>query len=105
MRRFVLAGLAICAIIAGVVSYYASSRPDGLERVAEVLTGGQSTDTGTTVPIAAPMADYEVPGVRSKRVAGGLAGLAGVVVTFAICVVVGKFVGRRRDSTGRDDKD
>ncbi|MBD3784286.1 MAG: PDGLE domain-containing protein, partial [Micrococcales bacterium] len=30
-RRLVVVGLAVCLVIAGVVSFYASSHPDGLE--------------------------------------------------------------------------
>ena len=50
----------------------------------------------TVSPVAAPMPDYEAPGVDNKRVAGGLAGVAGVFVTFVLCVIIGKLAARRR---------
>ena len=34
-NKFLLAGILISLAIAGVLSYYASSSPDGLEKVAE----------------------------------------------------------------------
>lgn len=33
-KRFILGALLICALIAGGLSFYASSHPDGLEKVA-----------------------------------------------------------------------
>ena len=33
-RRLMLVGILVCLVLAGVVSYYASSHPDGLEFVA-----------------------------------------------------------------------
>jgi len=34
-NKFILAGIALSLLIAGVLSFYASSHPDGLEKVAE----------------------------------------------------------------------
>lgn len=94
MKRFVFAGLLASLVIAGAISYYASSQPDGFERVAEMSVESEMVETVS--PVAAPMPDYEVGGVENKRVAGGLAGVAGVVVTFVLCVIVGRLASRRR---------
>ena len=34
-RKFYLSGLVVSLFLAGVISFYASSSPDGLEKVAE----------------------------------------------------------------------
>jgi hypothetical protein len=102
MKRFVLPGLLASVVIAGAISYYASSRPDGFERVAEMSV--QSEVDETVSPATAPMPDYEVGGLDNKRLAGGIAGVAGVVVTFVLCVIVGRLASRRR-KPGEDNKE
>jgi cobalt/nickel transport protein len=75
-RALVIAGLAIALVLAGVVSFYASGHPDGLEFVAE-KTGFIDTaqdHAGRT----SPFADYATSGVDNGRLSGGRAGVAGV---------------------------
>lgn len=92
MKRLVVIGVLASVIVAGAISYYASSKPDGFERAAGILGENHADETG----VRAPMPDYQVGGLNSQRLAGGLAGIAGVVVTFVVCVIVGKLVARRR---------
>jgi PDGLE domain len=81
-RKFLIAGMAVALFVAAVVSYYASSAPDGLEKVA--------ADKGINVnekdhPLGdAPFADYSSEGIENERLSGGLAGIAGVALTFVI---------------------
>jgi cobalt/nickel transport protein len=99
-RTFAVAALVVTLLLAGVASYYASSHPDGLEHVAE-KTG--FLDTADDHPAGdGPMADYSVKGVDSPRLAGGLAGVVGVVVTLVLAGVLGYAVRRRRPRTGAD---
>lgn len=99
-RTFVLVALAVTLLLAGVASYYASSHPDGLEHVAE-QTG--FLDTADDHPVGdGPMADYDVRGVDSPRIAGGLAGVVGVVVTLVVAGGLGHVVRRRRSAAERD---
>lgn len=99
MKRLVAAGLLVALVLAGVVSYYASSSPDGLNKVAE---DKGFAATAEDHPLEdSPVADYEVRGVSDGRVAGGLAGVLGVVVTFALGGVVFLAVrGRGRSDPG-----
>ena len=86
VKLFVVAGLLLAVALAIFVSPFASSSPDGLERVAE--------DEGFAETAAehrlddSPVADYAVDGVDDERVSGGLAGLVGVLVTFGLGVGV-----------------
>jgi cobalt/nickel transport protein len=92
-RTFVLAGLVVALLLAGVVSFYASGHPDGLEYVAE-RTG--FLDTAEDSPAAGgPLADYEVVGVGNGRLSVGLAGVAGVLVTLVLAGALGYAVRRR----------
>lgn len=97
VKRFVIAGVAVAAILAGVVSFYASASPDGLERVA--------ADTGIAQnekehPLAgSPLSDYGVAGIADERLSGGLAGLIGMAATLAIGTGVFWVIRRRRPGT------
>lgn len=93
-RTFLLGGLLVALLVAGVGSYYASSHPDGLEHVAEKTGFLDSADDHATGD--GPMADYSVDGVDSPRLAGGLAGVTGVLVTLLLAGGIGYAVRRRR---------
>ena len=81
-RTFVLAGIAVALVLAFFVSPYASSNPDGLEKV--------SSDKGIDASVTdhaladSPLADYSVQGVENTGLSTGLSGIVGVAVTFAI---------------------
>ncbi|MEU4404240.1 energy-coupling factor ABC transporter permease [Streptosporangium sp. NPDC023963] len=97
---FLPAGVAVAALLAGLVSFYASSSPDGLERVAEDKGFiGQAADHALGEQ---PLADYgDVGGIPV-----GVAGLIGVGVTLAVGGGVFYAVRRREEGgTGRDDRD
>jgi hypothetical protein len=78
-RTFFLAGLAAVLLIAGVLSFHASSRPDGLEYVAEQTGFSDTSDDHAASD--GPLADYGVGGIDDARLSGGLAGVIGVGVT------------------------
>lgn len=78
-RAFLFAGLALSLFLAGVVSFYASSSPDGLERVgADVGFIDAATDSAAS---KSWLADYGIAGITDARISGGLAGVIGVIVT------------------------
>ena len=81
-RRFLLAGLIVALLIAGVGSYYASSHPDGLNYVAEqtgfIKHEKKPIDTGS------PFQGYSTKGVDDARLSGGIAGVAGVLLTLGL---------------------
>lgn len=81
-KRFFLVFLLAAAVVAGFVSYYASSEPDGLSKVAEdkgFASQEQEHKLGDS-----PLADYGVKDVENERLSGGLAGLIGVGATLAV---------------------
>jgi cobalt/nickel transport system permease protein len=92
---FILLGLAVTALLAVIVSGFASGSPDGLERVAEEQ--GFSDDAEDHDLAGSPVADYGVQGVDDDRVSTGLAGLIGVTVTFAAGLGLFHLVRRRSD--------
>ncbi|MFP5219171.1 MAG: PDGLE domain-containing protein [Actinomycetes bacterium] len=96
---FLLLGLLVALLLAGVVSGFASSSPDGLERVAEDK-GFLSTAEDSALADS-PVADYAVEGVEDERLSTGLAGVIGVTVTFVFGLGLFALV-RKRDSGSSD---
>ena len=93
-----LAGFAVVAIIVTVVlataaSPFASSSPDGLEKVA----ADTGIDAGVRASAAAdsPLADYGVAGVEHEGFGTSLAGIAGVAITVAVGLGTFSIIRRR----------
>lgn len=92
--KWVAAGILVVALVlAGVVSFYASSSPDGLNRVAE--DNGFSDTRKTHGADDSPLAGYSTSDVDSSRLSGGLAGVVGVLVVLVLAGGL-TFVVRRR---------
>lgn len=92
--RWVAVGIAVVALLlAGVVSYYASANPDGLEYVAG-KTGflDSASEHGAA---DGPLADYGTKGVDNARLSGGLAGVVGTVVVLVVAGGLALVVRRR----------
>ena len=81
-RLFVVAGLLVGLGLAILVSPFASSQPDGLEKVAEEQ---EFADAGREHDLAdGPLADYGVERVDDEEVGTATAGLIGTLLTFGI---------------------
>ncbi|MCZ7439408.1 PDGLE domain-containing protein [Micromonospora sp. WMMC241] len=107
---FLLGGLLVALVLAGVVSNYASSHPDGLD--SSLLKGctvnADDEITGGSCPAQqardheladSPLADYGVRGVGNDFLSTGLSGVLGVLLTFT--VGGGLFwLARRRNPAG-----
>jgi cobalt/nickel transport protein len=88
----IILGFAASLVIAGGISYYASSQPDGFEKAAGEIG---FLDTAEESPLKdSPLAEYGVAGVENERLSGALAGVIGVGATAAISFVI--FYGLRR---------
>jgi hypothetical protein len=96
LALFLVGGLIVALGLAFFVSPYASSSPDGLERVA--IEEGFA-EAAQDHPLAeSPLADYQVRGVEDERLATGLSGVVGVAITFGIGMIL---FGALRASRGR----
>ena len=92
-KRLVLVGLGICLLLATVVSFWASSHPDGLEFVAHRL--GFTDSAGQHASSDSPFAGYGTAGVHDARLSGGLAGLVGVLVVAVLAFGLMHLLRRR----------
>jgi cobalt/nickel transport protein len=95
-KKIIAAGILLALVVAGLLSPWASSWPDGLERVAENL-GFLNKAEGPAGPVweKSPLPDYKVPGVRDERWATGLAGVAGTLAIAAIAWGLARLLKKR----------
>lgn len=92
-RKFYIAGFVISLFLAGVVSFYASSSPDGLEKVAGDI--GFSETAKENANADGTLADYGVKGVENERASVGIAGVIGVIGTAVVAGIGFKLIARK----------
>lgn len=91
-------GAVIAAALALFASPLASRWPDGLDRTAEVLGFAHRAAAPT---LAAPIPDYQMPGIRATALATSIAGLAGTAVVFVLAWLLARALvprGREHDA-------
>ncbi|KUH98705.1 hypothetical protein AU189_06455 [Mycolicibacterium acapulense] len=109
--QFLAIFAAVTLLIAGVVSYFASSNPDGLDsttlRGCEVVETADGEElTGECIAqhaeehslAASPLADYAIGG---RDGTGGVAGIIGVLATLVVAGSVFWLIARSRRATDR----
>ncbi len=94
-RWFIAAGVGLALSLAALVSPFASSAPDGLEKVAEEKGFARKADA--PVWKQAPMPDYSAAAVGNGPT---LPGLVGTAAAFLAVLAVARLIARKR--TGND---
>lgn len=84
----------VTLVIAGFLSFYASSHPDGLEKVAETI--GFIDTAKDSANADSVLADYGVSGIENERASVGIAGVIGVLATGAGAMVLFRALGKRK---------
>ena len=83
---FVIGGLIVVLGLAFFASPYASSSPDGLEKVS--IDEGFDATAEEHALAESPLADYGVEGVDDEGLSTGLAGVIGVAITFGVGMIL-----------------
>jgi cobalt/nickel transport system permease protein len=78
-KKLLVIGLLASIVIAGFLSFYASSQPDGLEKVS--ADQGLDVTAVDSANADSALADYGVAGVENERASAFLGGLIGVAIT------------------------
>jgi cobalt/nickel transport protein len=93
-NRFLLGGIMVSIFVAGFISYYASSSPDGLEKVAEdkgfLDTAKDSANSDSF------LADYGIAGIDNERLSVGLSGIIGVIATLSVSLLIFKTLAKNK---------
>jgi cobalt/nickel transport protein len=94
-RSVALGILLVALLLAGVVSFYASSSPDGLNRVAQDkgFAGAEKSHQGA----GGAFAGYDTAAVNDRRLSGGVAGVVGVLVVLVLAGGLTVVLRRRRE--------
>ena len=93
-RRFdglVWIGLGICLLIALFLSPFASTSPDGLEKVAETKGFSEKGESWKFWKHA-PFPDYAVPWIKNEKVSNALSGLIGTLAIFLLALGIGRLI-------------
>lgn len=99
-RRFSLVAVLTALLVAGVLSGFASTSPDGLESVAESVG---LLEQEQEHPVAgSPLSGYQVSGVEDERLSTGVAGVVGVVLVLALAGGLAAVLSRRRNPQPAD---
>ncbi|MFG3421360.1 PDGLE domain-containing protein [Micromonospora sp. NPDC047730] len=108
---FLVGGLLVALLLAGVVSNFASSHPDGLDSSLREGCTFDADDniTGGSCPaqqekeheIGGPLADYGIAGIDNDFLSTGLSGVLGVLLTFAVAGGAFWLVRRRGPRDGQ----
>lgn len=91
-------GLGVALTLA-LFSPLASSRPDGLERVAEDTGFIEQAEEAPYVV----MPDYTIPGIRNDGMSTIISGVSGTLVVFALAWGLSRVLRSRTGSAGRAD--
>lgn len=100
-QTFVLSGLGVALLIAVLLSPFASSHPDGLDRVSQDLKfdhRAAGDPPARKLPFAAVFNEYSLKGAPNG-LATPLAGLIGTLVTFGLAWGAGKLLIKRESAT------
>ena len=102
MALFAVGAVVVALLLAAFVSPFASTAPDGLNKVA--IDKGFDRHAEESAVAGSPLAGYAVKDVQNEKVSKGLSGIAGVGITLLIAgAVFGGlwFVARRRSAGSR----
>jgi cobalt/nickel transport protein len=88
---FIWIGLGVSLLLALFLSPFASSSPDGLEKVAETK-GFSEKGEGGKVWKYAPFSEYTIPWIKNEKVSTAFSGLIGTLAIFSIVMGVGKLI-------------
>ncbi len=95
--KIVAAGiLLVSLLLAGVVSFYADSDPDGLTKVSE--DKGFADTEKDHAASEGPFAGYGSSFINDERLSGGFAGIVGVLVVLGLAGGLAYVVRRREPS-------
>jgi cobalt/nickel transport protein len=94
LNGFVYIGLGFSLLVALLLSPFASTSPDGLEKVAETK-GFLEKGKGWTFWRHAPFSDYSLPWIENEKVSTALSGLIGTLAIFFIAIGIGKAIKKR----------
>lgn len=106
-QAFIITGLGVALLVAVFLSPFASSNPDGLDRVSQdhgFDASAEENPPAHQLPFYSIFDEYALRGVP-EGIATPLAGLIGTLVTFGLAWGAGKLLVRGSDPNDRIQRD
>jgi cobalt/nickel transport protein len=95
-KKDILFGLFAALLLAILISPFASSFPDGLERVAE---DKGFLEKGEIQPaMVSPVPDYAWPGIKNEKLATSAAGIMGTLIVFGAAYGFAALIKRKENA-------
>ena len=98
-KKMVVVFAIVTIALAAVLSHFASTFPDGLERVSEKL--GFAEKGGALLGSPAP--DYSAPWMPNTRLSGSVVGVLGAGIVFLCAYLVGRLLSAMRRRGARSN--
>lgn len=95
-RVLILTGLALSLGLAILFAPFASGDPDGLEKVAEDLKFLETAEAQPPAWDAAPLPDYETPGV-AQWMSTSISGILGTLAAFGVACGAARLLKKREE--------
>ena len=93
-KKFYISGILATIFLSGTLSFYASSSPDGLEKVADKIGFIENAkDHNNSDGV---LADYGVKGIENPRLSVGIAGVIGVAITGGVAYLLFLGLAKRK---------
>lgn len=92
-KKFLAIGFVVAIMLAGVLSFYASSSPDGLEKVAQQI-GFNKTEKEHALS-SSPLAGYGVKTIEDERLSVGASGVIGVIIIGIASTLLFRFLRKK----------
>ena len=93
---FILLALLASVLLVIFIAPFASSSPDGLEKVAQDKGFLEKAQEQKATWKLSPISDYAVGGIKNESLATALAGLIGTLLTFGVGLGLAKVISRKR---------
>jgi hypothetical protein len=100
-RNTLLAGIAVALLVGGVVSYFASGDPDGLEKTQEELGADEPMHQGVESPPSV-FDGYSLKSLGDGFWGNAAAGVLGSLLVLGVVLVVAGLLRRRSPRQGSD---
>jgi cobalt/nickel transport protein len=97
-RNTLIVGLAAALVIGAVVSYFASSHPDGLEKTQEDLGAAEPVHDGVEAPPVA-FDEYSLKWLGEGFWGNAVAGVFGCLLVMGVLLGLGYLLRRKRPET------
>ncbi len=89
--KIVLVGIVIALLLVVILAPFASSLPDGLEKVSET----EGFANKAVVFSETLMPDYLVPGVGNEKLATIMAGIVGTIIVFTFVYLMARWMSKK----------